>query len=114
MMKMEIDWSSAPDWANFAAYDHVRGWAWRETRPIISGHLYYGGGDYESFNGPELIGDWKDSLYENPKGFSELEQVKKEYAILQELYLNVLRACDQKDEIISKLRTQLNVQGDKT
>ena len=52
-----IDWTNAPEWANYLAMDDDGSWWWYELEPNIDRGEFYSDGAYEMalITGPHLI-----------------------------------------------------------
>lgn len=69
-----IDWTKAPEWANYAAMHENGIWWWFGYEPELSTNVWlpvdaeHAGkiGKYVSFEAGCFQGDWKDSLQERP------------------------------------------------
>ena len=62
--KFKIDWSEAPDWANYVAMDHDGDWYWYENSPVVKNFAWYcgeGGGKCERAG---KTTEWEHSLQE--------------------------------------------------
>jgi hypothetical protein len=65
---MKINWSKAPEWANYIAQDYDGSWAWFESRPRPCKMWEY----WVETEGRVLAitpenPDWQDTLQERPK-----------------------------------------------
>ncbi len=71
---IQIDWSNAPDWANYHAFDEGGTGYWYEKSPIMRDNFWSSKGKYLQ-SGYE-IPIWKDSLTSRPAAQTE-EQCTK-------------------------------------
>ncbi|MFN6506318.1 hypothetical protein [Xanthomonas translucens] len=62
-----VDWSAAPDWANYAAQDADGNWRWHEQEPVVSGFWWFSGrGRAENFL--PVDPEWQGSLQKRADG----------------------------------------------
>lgn len=53
---LTIDWTQAPEWANFAAMDYDGEWWWYENKPQKSaGGNHFADGMFETFIGDDFF-----------------------------------------------------------
>jgi hypothetical protein len=64
----EIDWSQAPDWAQFAAMDEDGEWYWYGLKPRTheGADCWYGGGKSDYYKNTGCVVGWRSSLVERP------------------------------------------------
>lgn len=64
----EVDWSQAPDWANWALVFENKKFGWFENEPYISSQgVRYDGEAWVGNTKTVYQGDWKDSLRKRPE-----------------------------------------------
>lgn len=60
-----IDWSQAPEWAQYAAMDFDCGWYWYAVTPYTASYSWISDGRQEKFtNKQQNVEDWEKSLTE--------------------------------------------------